>query len=663
MGASMHSWLIRAALPLLAGLCAVTVAAQPRDPAEAFGVRESIESISMSPDGRHIAYVAPAPGQASRLFAVDLETGDSRQVTAADGVRQRLGGCSWVSNARLVCTVFAMNDDLGEIVRISRLVAIDADGSNIRQLGQSDSFYQRYIRLSGGGIVDWLPGEEDDVLLGQHFVPEQRANTNIERREEGYGVVRVDTATLATRRVETPRRNAVDYISDGRGNIRLMGMQPPRGETGMAGAVINYFYRRAGSSEWLPFADYNIETRDGTYPVAVDPDLDAVYAFEKLDGRLALYRIALDGSGRRELLFSHDRVDVDGLMRIGRRNRVIGASFATERRQPVFFDAELGRLAEQLSRALPGQPLISFVDSSEDESRLLIWTGSDRDPGRYYTYDRASRSLNEIMLARPQLEGVQLAEVRPVTYRSRDGVEIPAYLTLPPGSDGRGLPAIVLPHGGPESRDEWGFDWLAQYFAHRGYAVLQPNFRGSSGYGDDWFRENGFQAWRTAIGDVNDGGRWLVSEGIADPAKLAIVGWSYGGYAALQANVLDRGLFKAVVAIAPVTDLNLLTEEWRRWSSFALVRDFIGTGPHLREGSPAQNAAAIGVPVLLFHGDLDRNVGDRQSRLMHDRLQDAGGRSELVIFEGLDHQIEDSAARARMLRDSDAFLRRSFATE
>src|SRR3546814_16872493 len=115
-----------------------------------------------------------------------------------------------------------------------------------------------------------------------------------------------------------------------------------------------------------------------------------------------------------------------------------------------------------------------------------------------------------------------------------------------------------MPHGGPASRDQWGFDWLTQFFVNRGYAVLQPNYRGSTGYGDDWFNDNAWHSWKTAIGDVNDAGRWLVKQGIADPAKLAIVGWSHGGYAALQSNVLDPALFHAVVAVAPVTDLGLL---------------------------------------------------------------------------------------------------------
>jgi len=629
----------------------------PADPAAAFGARESVESIRVSPDGRRLAYVAPRAGQASGLYIVDLATGQSVSAGVADGQRQRMGGCSWVSNDRLICQMYAVRTVEGFIVNASRLIALDADGRNVQELGERDSFYQRYARFWGGGVIDWLPGENGAVLLGQHFIPEQRQNTRLERREHGYGVVRLDTRTLNRRRVEEPNLNASDYISDGRGRIRIMGVSPPRGATGQASAVTRYLYRAAGSDDWREFSSYNWMTREGRLPVAVDPQLDAAYVFEKLDGRLALYRMPLDGSGRREMLVSNPQVDVDGLLRIGRAGRVIGATYVTDRRHAVMFDAEMRTLSEQLARAVPNLPLIHFLDASEDESKLLIWAGSDTDPGRYFVYEKGTRRLSEIMLARPQLEGVRLAEVRPVTYRAGDGTSIPAYLTLPPGSDGRGLPAIVMPHGGPGSRDEWGFDWLAQYFAHRGYAVLQPNFRGSAGYGDQWFQENGFQSWQTAIGDVNDAGRWLVSEGIAAPERLAIVGWSYGGYAALQANVLDPNLFKAAVAIAPVADLNLLKEEYRYSAAFANARDFIGSGPHIRQGSPAQNAAAIRAPVLLFHGELDANVSVRQSRLMRDRLRDADRQVELVTLPGLDHYLEDSAVRADMLRRIDQFLR------
>jgi dipeptidyl aminopeptidase/acylaminoacyl peptidase len=638
-------------------------AAQLADPAAAFGARPTVEDISMSPDGRRVAYVQPAPGQAARLFIADLTTGQAAVAAVADGQRQRLGGCDWVSNSRLVCSIFVIQDYEGRLTTVSRLIALDSDGRNIRQLGESDSAYQVYARLWGGTILDWLPGEDGAVLMGQQFVPEQREATRLERSEEGYGVVRVDTRTLARRRVETPRINADEYISDGRGRIRIMGTRGTVGATGQLSNEIKYMYRRAGSDSWQDLGTYNVLTGEGPDPLAVDRDLDAVYLFDTHNGRRALFRMSLDGSGRRELLVSHDVVDVDSLLRIGRSRRVIGASYVTDRRQAVMFDPALRTLSQQLSRAIPNLPLIRFVDSSEDESKLLIWAGSDTDPGRYFVYEKATRNLNEIMLVRPELENVRLASVRAISYRAADGTMIPAYLTLPPGSDGRGLPAIVLPHGGPHARDEWAFDWLPQYFANRGYAVLQPNFRGSAGYGNDWFQRNGFQSWRTAIGDVNDAGRWLVSEGIANPERLAILGWSYGGYAALQANVLDPALFKAAVAIAPVTDLTLLTEEARGWADSRMMRDYIGSGPHIRAGSPAQNAAAIRVPVLMFHGDRDANVNVAHAQLMRDRLQSAGRQVELVVFPGLDHQIEDSAARARMLRESDAFLRRTLGIE
>jgi dipeptidyl aminopeptidase/acylaminoacyl peptidase len=216
-----------------------------------------------------------------------------------------------------------------------------------------------------------------------------------------------------------------------------------------------------------------------------------------------------------------------------------------------------------------------------------------------------------------------------------------------------------MPHGGPGDRDEWGFDWLAQFFANRGYAVLQPNFRGSTGYGSAWFQQNGFKSWKIAIGDVNDGGRWLVKQGIADPARLGIVGWSYGGYAALQSAILDPSLFKAIVAVAPVTDLETLRDESQNFTNHEIVDAFIGHGPHDREGSPAQNAARITAPELMFHGDRDQNVGIGESQLMSSRLKSAGKSVELVEFHNLDHQLDDSDVRAEMLDKMDAFLRTS----
>ena len=223
---------------------------------------------------------------------------------------------------------------------------------------------------------------------------------------------------------------------------------------------------------------------------------------------------------------------------------------------------------------------------------------------------------------------------------------------MPPGGATKGLPAIIMPHGGPSARDSLGFDWQSQFYAQLGYAVLQPNYRGSDGYGAAWLKKNGFQGWRTSMGDINDGARWLVAQGIAKPDKLVIVGWSYGGYAALQANVLEPSLYKAAVAIAPVTDLQLLKD----MGYSKLLDNEIGSGAHVVEGSPARNAAKIQVPVLIFQGDQDLNVDPKQAKAMDSALNSAGKNHRLVMYRGLDHQLDDSTVRADMLKQSAEFL-------
>jgi len=424
----------------------------------------------------------------------------------------------------------------------------------------------------------------------------------------------------------------------------------------MAGSRLAYFYRTPDGGRWRPLGDYDTLTGEGQSPLAVDPTLNAAYVLRKLEGRRALYRVLLDGSEASALVHANAQVDIDDVVRVGRGTRVIGVTFADAARRKVYFDPDFAQLARTLGRAIPNLPLIDFVETSLDGGRILVHGGSDADPGRYFVYDRSTRSLNEIMLDRPQLENVRLAAVRSITYPASDGVQIPAYLTLPAGGDGRNLPAVLLPHGGPGARDEWGFDWLAQYLVHQGYAVLQPNYRGSAGYGDDWLQRNGFRSWRTSIGDIASGARWLAAQGIADPRRTAILGWSYGGYAALQSGVVEPGLFKAIVAIAPVTDLQQVKDDVRMFTIRRNVAEYIGSGPHIAEGSPLRHAERIAAPVLLFHGDRDVNVPIVHSRRMDQALREAGKRSELVLFPGLEHDLADSEARSRMLRRIGAFL-------
>lgn len=653
---------MRASAVLALMLCASVSDAQekkPFDAAIAFGARPSVTDVSLSPDGSSIAFISSAPGLGANIVTVDLTAGAKPQAALyASGKPERLEECRWVSNQRLACLLYGVTKDGQDLLPITRWVAVDRSGANQVMLSNRPNEYTRGYVLGGGSIVDWLPDEDGAVLMSRNYSVDTHAGSMFGSAQAGLGVDWLDTRTLRSKQVESPGEYAQEYIADGRGVVRVMATEIRTGNTQQDTGIIHYQYRKQGSRDWLRLSEYNTRDLSGFEPRAVDHDLNVAYGFRRKDGRVALYSLSLDGALTEKLVYARPDVDLDDLVQVGRRNRVVGVAYVTDVRSAKFFDPEIEKITESLLQALPQQPQLSIVDSSVDERKLLIYAGSDDQPGAYYLFDRDLKQLRLVLSARVELNGVALAKMRAVKYPAADGELIPGYLTLPVGGkDPKGLPAIVLPHGGPSARDEWGFDWLVQYFAARGYAVLQPNFRGSAGYGERWLRENGFKSWRTAIGDVLAAGRWLVSQGIADPGKLCVFGWSYGGYAALQSAVAEPALFKAVVAVAPVTDLELLKEEWRGWTNFNLESDFIGSGPHIKEGSPARNADKIKVPVLMFHGALDRNVSIAQSRLMAARLAAVGVRNELVTWDNLDHQLEDSAARAEMLRKSDSFLR------
>ncbi|MBS0578314.1 MAG: S9 family peptidase [Proteobacteria bacterium] len=637
-------------------------AAEPAgfDAAAAFGARPAVTALTISPDGQNLAWIAADATTGAALYTLSLAPGaEPRGALYSSGKPERLQSCSWVSNERLVCRADWLHKDpaIG-ILPFTRTLAVNADGSNVQVLSTRGNGYSHGMALSDGHVLDWLPDKEGAVLMARLYRADTHTGTLVASAEEGLGVDEVDTRNLKSHPIEKPRRDAWQYITDGRGHVRIIGLGKLNSRDQNTGAISFQYHTTTDSAEFKPLATWDTTSEQGFRPEAVDPDLNVAYGFKKLDGRLAVYSISLDGTLKEELRYANPAVDVMDLVFLGRQHRVVGATYITDYSHAVYFAPDVQQVAEALHKAL--HLPVSIVSASEDEKQMVALAGSDTDPGTYYLFDRRNAHLRPLLEVRPQLHDVKLATQKPVTYAAADGTIVPAYLTLPPGVDSlRGLPAIVMPHGGPEARDFWGFDYLPQFFANRGYAVLQPEFRGSVGYGDAWFKDNGYKSYKTAIGDVLDGGRWLVKEG-ADPSHLGIFGWSYGGYAALQSAVEDPTLFKAVIAVAPVTDLESLKEEWRHWSNFELESARIGEGPEVREGSPAQHADRIRAPVLLFHGTMDRNVNIRQSQLMESRLKSAGKEVTLVTFDDLDHQLPDSKVRAELLRHSDAFLRKAF---
>jgi dipeptidyl aminopeptidase/acylaminoacyl peptidase len=656
----VFSKLLSVGLVLTASLYTVpTLAEDLAETATRFGARQSVTDVSISPSGDTLLYVSPGQKSEETIYTVDLNgVNEPKAIATFNEANSRITGCDWATDEQIVCGLFG-SGKAGDIIFVfSRKFSINTLDGKVKSLTPGTNMGRRRVAQDGGRVLALdVPGEDRKILMTRRHFKEAANSTLIYSDKEGLGVDLVDVVTGRRKIVERPNRMAVNYIADEAGSVRIMTVRDTAA-SGYDGSEFRYLYRKKGSEQWLPLSslDTSGELFQGFLPVAVDSKEDVVYGFERVDGYTALYKVPLDGSGTRELILKQDGVDVDGLVRIGRQDRVVGVSYATEARNVEYFDAGLTRISRGLSNALPGKPLVSVLDASEDENRIVLVASSDTDPGMVYLYDKTTRELGELMPLRDPLAGREMAEMKPLSYAASDGTQIPGFLTLPPGSDGKNLPAIVLPHGGPGSRDVWGFDWLPQFLAARGFAVLQPNFRGSAGYGEAWFGRNGFKSWDLAVGDVNDAGRWLVSQGIADPERLGVMGWSYGGYAALQSQVMDPDLFKAVVAIAPVTDLGLLIEESRNYSSFVATRRMIGSGPHLDAGSPARHAEKFKSPVFLVHGTMDLNVRVGQSKLMNSRLEAAGKPVDYLEFEGLDHSLVHSQARAIMLNRIGGFL-------
>lgn len=629
----MKMWLTAAAAAVWSASVPAQGATLEQDAID-FGKLETARSIDLSPDGTKIVYVGPGPGSTQLAYVADLANGQSKPILRTTDIADKLRWCAFVANTRLICQYAANRPFDQTVIGVRRTVALNTDGSGVQQIGNVNAMQ------SDGMVIDWLPGDDRHVLMIR-----------------GGSVERVDTQTLKGNQVETLRTPGL-VLTDGHGHVRLMGIAQMVTDGTYSTGKFKYNYRTADSRDWKPLTESYVDAEDFE-PLAIDSATNSAYVKRRVDGRAVIDVIKLDGTLQTKRLAANAKVDVDGVVTVGEDRRVIGYSFAEEKRSIVYLDPKYDKLAALLSKALPNLPSVSFVAASSNENKLIFNASSDRDPGHYYLFDTAKKSLAEIFAERPQLAGRVLAEMKPVTYKAADGTDIPAYLTLPPGKGATGLPAVVMPHGGPSSRDEWGFDWIVQFLASRGYAVIQPNYRGSAGYGQKWLNENGFKGWRTSIGDVNDAARYLASSGIADPKRIAILGWSYGGYAALQAAETQPGLYKAVVAVAPVTDLALVKEESRYFSNMKQVAEEIGSGPHVAEGSPINGAARIEAPVLLAHGDLDINVGIRHSDRMEAALKRSGKNVEYIRMKGLDHQLADSTARATMLLKIGQLLERT----
>jgi dipeptidyl aminopeptidase/acylaminoacyl peptidase len=618
--------------------------------AKVFGARPSASAPDVSPDGDKIVYIAAGPGTANVVRVLDLKTKQTTDVIASAGKPDSLNWCEFASEEWLVCHYRGDVPYRTAILGMSRLIAIDIKTKQTHELGVKGRYDEAAtIQQNDGFVISYPSDGGPSVIMARNYV--MRANVAEGLGETAppvsVGVDRIALDTMKVAPIDPARPYVADLLTEPNGTPRVMG----RAAYDLAGqmtGVEQFQFRPRGSVNWLNLGSYDSRAETGMIPLMVDAASDQVYFLQKKNGRQALYSEKLEPNSTITEVAENPQYDIDGTIKITHDGPVVGYAYTADRPQVVYFDPSYTKLVSDLEKAVPDAPMIDIAGSSRDGNRLLIHAASDDDPGAYYVFDKQAKTLDFAMENRDALANVPLSPVRRVDVPTADGHTVPAYLTMPEGHAANG-PAVVLPHGGPSSRDALGFDWLAQFLASRGYAVIQPNYRGSAGYGDQFQGDNAFKDWRTAINDIGASADYLVKEKIADAGRLAIVGWSYGGYAALQSAVTTPAKYNAVVAIAPVTDLSRLGRDDQELTTSQLTEDFVGKGQNLRDGSPLQHAAMIKAPVLLVHGDLDSNVRVWHSRLMQKALQSSGDQVELLEFKGLNHQLEDGDARVQML--------------
>jgi dienelactone hydrolase len=617
-------------------------------PLESFATPDEAAEVAISPDGHYLAELIQE-GDHRLVVTFDRQTRASPKVLLRQSSNGfEVSGCRWVGNTRLLCSYESTTHVDGELVGISRLVAIDADGKNLLQVLVGSQAADDRLDDT---IIDWNAGP-DTVLVESSVslvngVMRAEGGTVLGQTQTYYPAIQsLNVVTGKSRVLMDAREPILHYITNSQGEPRLgYGYEPDS-------TVIQGFMRTPGSSSWkrlLKF-DYFAKTAP-LQPIAVDPDNpDRAYAIGGYQGKAALWSMDLTDQQAPQVIYSNANVDVGSPLFL-KDGRLIGVAYDTQRPHVFYTDQKLGALMQGVDAAMP-DTTNQIVSATRDRSLLVILATSDVQPGEYFLLDAHTLQLEPIARANPKLDASQLGRMEPISYQARDGTVIPGYLTKPPGASSGKLPLIVMPHGGPIARDSWEYFFLQQFLVNRGYAVLQMNFRGSDGYGDDWFRA-AHQDWGgLTYNDVIDGVRWAISSGVADPKHVDIVGWSFGGYISLLAATRDSALFRCAVSIAGISDLSLLSSE-----SGAIAREQIGQNyVKLKADSPRRHAEDVKIPILLIHGDQDLSVELDQSKAMAAALKSADKPYEFIQIPGAGHSLLRQSDRLLLLQNVEKFL-------
>lgn len=650
------------AVALRAPSVAATEPAPPVLPLEAFAALPALSAVMLSPDGRQIAALLNTSDR-TVLVTRPLSGRTLRPVLSTDNEKFQITWARWVNAERLLVGVRFPSQRGFVGTTETRLLSIKADGSGQLNLVKNEpirgsAVSRGYAPQLQDGVIDWLPEDGRHVLLQLASSPDSVLPA----------VYKVNVGTGERSLVQRPERQVRRWVTDAQHRVRL----------GIHEADGAYEVRERGleGGDWRLLWAFEAESTHMVWPLGFGLDPQELFVLALHEGRRALFSVRLDQPGLpRTLRLAHPKHDVSGrLLRAPRNGAVLGVQAwggsgdGDPEGRTELWDTTWRQLMQALGQALPGRDN-RLIGIGHDEQQYLVYSSGNGQPGEYYAGDRRSGELALIGEDHPALSAATLAGKRPVRIKARDGQDLAAYLSLPPGhqtdKDGA-LPMVLLPHGGPHSRDDMDFDVWTEFLANRRYAVLQVNFRGSDGYGQA-FRTAGLQRWGMEMqDDLSDAVAWAVAQGVADARRVCIVGASYGGYAALMGAVKTPTLYRCAASFAGAFDLQDLVSHQAQYvgglaAAERQIGRYWGDRERLRATSPALQAARIQVPVLLVHGTADRSMPVEQSRDMAKALRLAGKRHEYIELEGGDHFLSRNSHRLRFFGALERFLAESLA--
>jgi dipeptidyl aminopeptidase/acylaminoacyl peptidase len=638
-----------AAAVALCGVAAGARAAPP--PASAFGRVPAIIDAEISPDGHRIAIL----GGTSEQRIVSVATIDKPGLPVLQLGSVEAVDLQWAGDDHVLARIAFWEKSGSEFgYRFERNIAVDAQARAVASLLDNDTLSRALVSQPVYGITAGPEPKAMVMGLLERGSMHNSWDTRLKRKNEDLVATlwRVDPKTGNGAIVDRGGPDTVGWSVDSAGEPRI------RREDDQLNHRVSILARPGGKGQWRQvWQGRTFASRRDYYGWSAATD--SIYL--RKEGQLVARRLS-DGietpvgttASQPSLAFVWDP----------HTDALLGLSSGAERPSIEWLDAEVGATHGLLSRAFKGKDVV-LQGWSRDRTRFIARVTAPASPAVWYLYDKARKEISPLGDEYPELAGAQLGATRWITYRARDGLEIPAYLTLPPGAQaGAKLPLVVFPHGGPTARDSYDFDFMVQFMTTRGYAVLQPQFRGSWGFGDA-FEDAGRGEWGGKMQtDMLDGVAALAKSGEIDASRVCIVGASFGGYSALAGATLHAGSYRCAASIAGLSDLGMLVADAARYYGRDKVlmdelREEIGAASSVKLAatSPLQQAAAaVRTPILLIHGNQDTIVPIEQSERMSKRLNELNIPHEFVVLENENHYLTRSATRTQTLEALERFL-------